>query len=707
MRYLLVSIACILIALALTLPASAAQSPTALLGPQGALFEQALAQAGLTQDDMRFDLGDRSFWGGDKYRLPFFDTLQSDPWKISPYTRKLSDMLVSQANDPATVLISAQSRLNVGIRLGLTGDPLEPYQKRVTELGESSLAVALKELQSYGEGTTQYTEHLAEFEDYKRLPAGLRDAAALIILVLPDALEMRRLGLMEPIARLGLKPNEVYNPVIQSTLGDEQNDDVGGDAESTLLIEDLLDEVNFQLLNTGGTLLALATKRASEQLEVIPLDGSAEEKSPLSFETVFGAVYVGEEFSGFSDSHCLLSINLRGDSHYRSHSYSIDRYPVSILIDGGGNDTYSSAIYEELGPYKDPVEFASGVFSYGFLFDLAGDDQYNCDHGALGFGLFGVGLLYDAAGNDTYTSTTTSQGCGIYGTGILIDGGGNDQYHTYQYGQGYGFTKGVGLLLDAGGDDVYDANDTDIRFGGPQTALHNTSMSQGMGNGRRGDYLDGHSWAGGVGMLVDGGGSDRYSCGLFGQGCSYWYGTGMLVDKGDAADSYRGIWYVQGSGAHFGLSVLQDDGGDDIYWASHNMAQGAGHDWTLSWFEDSGGNDDYTAPNLSLGGGNANGIGIFWDKAGNDVYRSQGVTLGAAGGVSSPSLREFMLNLGVFVDGGGRDTYLEITKRDPENAAAPIETRPWDFADDGKAWTRPGQSTPPMQREYGVGVDAP
>jgi hypothetical protein len=163
---------------------------------------------------------------------------------------------------------------------------------------------------------------------------------------------------------------------------------------------------------------------------------------------------------------------------------------------------------------------------------------------------------------------------------------------------------------------------------------------------------------------------------------------------------------VQGSGAHFGLSVLQDEGGDDSYWASHNMAQGAGHDWTLSWFEDSAGNDIHTAPNLSLGGANANGIGIFWDKAGNDTYRSQGCTLGCAGGVGVPSLREYMLNLGLFVDGGGNDTYLEITKFDPENPTVAIESRPWGFAGNGKAWIRPGMTVPPIQQEYGVGIDA-
>lgn len=695
----------LLVALAIALSASARQAPTAALGPQGALFEQALAQAGLTPDDMRFDMGDRSFWGGDKYRLPFFDTFQADPWKLSPYARKLSELMLSQAGDPATLLVSAQSRLNTGIRMGLTGDPLTSYQARITNLGADSLAVALAELDQSvgisGAKTETYKLRDGSSAGYDALPPVVRDNAALVLFAMRDALAYRDEALTQPILALGHDPQSVFTQVVAATLGDEQNDDVHGQLSTTLLIERLLDTVDFQLLNTGSTLLALAAQRAAQNLK------AEADKQPFpdmvwAAETKLGWVFITSRDRLRHDvERPLLNLALRGDDFNPDALGATDDYlhGASVSIDLSGNDTYGSA--EERGRSA-----AAGIFGYGLMLDLAGDDTYYSTHMSQGFGLFGTGLLYDAAGDDSYTSITNAQGCGIYGTGVLVDAGGNDQYHSYQYSQGYGFTKGVGLLLDAGGDDSYDANDTDIRFGGPQTALHNTSMSQGMGNGRRGDYLDGHSWAGGVGMLLDGGGTDSYSCGTFGQGCSYWYGTGMLVDKGDGADSYRGIWYVQGSGAHFGLSVLQDEGGNDKYWASHNMAQGAGHDWTLSWFEDSAGDDDYTAPNLSLGGANANGIGVFWDKAGNDVYRSLGCTLGCAGGVGVPSLREFMLNIGVFVDGGGRDTYLEITKRDQENPALELETQPWDFAGDGKAWTRAGMTTPAIQQEYGVGVDA-
>lgn len=685
-----------LLACALAASSASYHSP-AELGPQGALFTQALAQVGLTPEQFHFDSEDRGFFGGDKYRLPFFDALTNTPWKLSPYCRTLTDMLLAKAGEPQTVLTIAQSRLNQGIRLGLVGDELEKYQKRVDELGEDNLAVALAELDTAA-GVMGAKPEKYKAEGYAETPAAVRDSAALIVFAMRDALVYRQQALDKPIKAMGLDPQRVYTEVLSSTMADEQNDDIGGAIENTLLIEKLLEKVDFNLLNTGATLLTLAAQRVSAKLA----EAAAAEHPDFTYiqETSLGwLALTSREKLRLDVPYSLLNIALRGSDTYMDDVAAPKDYahPLAVSIDCLGDDIYGQPD-DTLRPQ------AAGVFGYGILMDLAGNDTYTSKYGAQGFGLFGTGLLYDAAGNDTYSAEVAAQGCGIYGSGVLMDGGGDDTYESYQYSQGYGFTRGVGLLLEGGGDDKYSANDADIRFSGPQTAEHNTSMSQGVGNGRRGDYLDGHSWAGGVGMLVDGGGDDAYSCGVFGQACAYWYGTGILADKG-GSDSYSGVWYVQGSGAHFGLSLLQDDGGDDVYKATMNMAQGAGHDFSLGWLEDSTGNDSYTAPNLSLGGANANGIGVLWDKAGDDRYRSKGVTLGCAGGVTLPSVRAYMLNLGVFIDGGGTDTYEETV--DALQGATEPTYKAWDFAGNSKAWTRPGQSGAGLAHEYGTGVDAP
>jgi hypothetical protein len=76
---------------------------------------------------------------------------------------------------------------------------------------------------------------------------------------------------------------------------------------------------------------------------------------------------------------------------------------------------------------------------------------------------------------------------------------------------------------------------------------------------------------------------------------------------------------------------------------------------------DRAGGDEYKAPNLSLGAGNANGIGFFLDLAGTDRYESSGITLGKAAEAPKGTLRERALCLGVFMDLGGVDIYPQST----------------------------------------------
>src|SRR5690606_23337424 len=90
-----------------------------------------------------------------------------------------------------------------------------------------------------------------------------------------------------------------------------------------------------------------------------------------------------------------------------------------------------------------------GIFGYGMLLDLAGDDVYRAHEFGQGCGIFGTGILRDAAGNDSYLGTGHLQGCGWFGSGVLIDNAGDDGYSLYQFGQGYGGTLGVGVLVDS------------------------------------------------------------------------------------------------------------------------------------------------------------------------------------------------------------------------------------------------------------------
>jgi hypothetical protein len=295
------------------------------------------------------------------------------------------------------------------------------------------------------------------------------------------------------------------------------------------------------------------------------------------------------------------------------------------------------------------------------------------------------------AGNDAYDGYAFVQGAGLAGIGALIDREGRDQYACFYEAQGFGAVKGFGLLLDALGDETYTAHPTPIEFPSPQTAERNVSMAQGAGYGRRADYSDGRSWAGGVGMLIDVQGNDRYTCGVFGQGVGYWGGVGMLIDlQGD--DVREGTWYVQGAAAHFAIGYLEDRLGNDRTLAAMNMAIGAGHDFSIGYYIDFAGNDEYNAPSLALGGANANGIGIFVDLAGDDLYqaRSKDANFGRANPIGRGTLRERGFALGLFLDAGGNDSY-------PPGV---------EFAGNGRNWIIWAvQNERPAESQLGLGSD--
>jgi hypothetical protein len=349
---------------------------------------------------------------------------------------------------------------------------------------------------------------------------------------------------------------------------------------------------------------------------------------------------------------------------------------VSIVIDFEGDDDYGG----EIGP-------GTGIAGYGIVVDLSGNDSYRAARMGVGTGIFGAGMILDREGNDEYTTDLYGEGAGLFGTGVVSDLSGDDRYTGFQGCQGFGFVKGCGLLVDREGNDTYVARDDTVKYASSQTKEHNVSLSQGAGFGVRADFTDGHSLAGGVGMLVDGNGDDRYSCGVFGQGCGYWYGLGFLVDY-EGNDAYDGIWYVQGAGAHFAVGVLMDSTGSDTFRATMNMAQGAGHDFTLGVLCDYEGSDHHDVPNLSLGSGNANGMGLFIDHSGDDEYMTRGgITLGRASTDSRGGLRDYMRTIGVFIDGGGRDRY-----------SAPIGSN-------NDIWVQEPPLEPRLRFEWCIGID--
>ncbi|MFH1892607.1 MAG: hypothetical protein ABIK83_08000 [Candidatus Zixiibacteriota bacterium] len=641
------------------------------LSDRSSPIDIALNQVGLTRETLTFDYGDMSNYGGDKFVLPLFYTLHSDFFKIERYTNDFKQSVKSNADNLQNLVSFASRRLDEGVRRGLIGDPLDsifpllnhpdPLYNSVMELYTRSMALPWP------------VDHEQLKTQAQSIPVELQRVAALIIYASIDTLEYHRRAFEKAASEFDL--HDMYSRAQKILASDQDIVDFS--------LEPFAEKVDFKYLYTHAQDIAHAVDIAVDSLAALSFNTNFS----LRWDTPLGMIAIGGRGKDiYPAGDYFLIIDVGGNDRYEGGGAngSVDNW-MSILIDLDGNDVYESK-------NDDSPAFGAGVMGYAFLVDMNGNDTYIGRNMTGGIGLFGVGALLDMHGTDKYDGFICAQGCGQFGIGILSDLEGKDSYHAYLLAQGFGFTKGMGILVDMTGDDDYYADTLDIQFPASQSKDYNSNLAQGVGFGKRADYIDGHSWAGGIGMLVDAEGNDTYSAGLFAQGCAYWYAIGILADDtGD--DIYNGVWYVQGSGAHFGLGILIDSSGNDHYTATMNMAQGAGHDFTLGTLIDCGGDDIHDAPNLSLGGGNANGIGIYWDKSGDDTYRvSASTTLGRSNIASRGGLRDHIFNLGLFLDTGGNDTY-------------PTDEK-FSFARNNAVWTQHGTNTEqPLEVEKGVGYD--
>lgn len=158
----------------------------------------------------------------------------------------------------------------------------------------------------------------------------------------------------------------------------------------------------------------------------------------------------------------------------------------------------------------------------------------------------------------------------------------------------------------------------------------------------------GTRWAGGLGLLVDGGGDDRYGALRFAQGAGMAGGLGVLSDHG-GRDEYAAAAYAMGAGRGLGVGVLLEGGGDDVYRGGRGCV-GAGEDLGLGMLVDGAGDDRYLVEGSSSASGAVSlrqGAGWLLDGAGSDAYPSG--MLRVDPGVSEP-WRAPVPGVCVFVD---------------------------------------------------------
>ncbi|MHB1261528.1 MAG: hypothetical protein ACYC2H_07410 [Thermoplasmatota archaeon] len=252
-------------------------------------------------------------------------------------------------------------------------------------------------------------------------------------------------------------------------------------------------------------------------------------------------------------------------------------------------------------------------------------------------------LIVDSGGDDTYTNSAG----GANPTGLIVPGpnpaggnglaisvvadlGGNDDY-TYSGEvsvlQGSGSVGGLGILVDTDGDDRYFAD------------FERTTVGPALVAGVGTYYIDGGAQGtgyAGLGLLLDAWGDDVY-------------------DQRISSSQGRCIWgFSQGFGGAGGLGISSDLWGDDAWLSSGTGLTGGNDCWGV------GTTNDAFQGMYPQGVGIYAGVGIMTDNGlGRDVYLdynnattvdyyAQG--FGAFGG------------LGILVEDGGDDVYVAYEK---------------------------------------------
>ncbi len=663
--------------------------------PKGDALDEALALAGLKREDLGWR--PRGYWSGYPadipYKLRHFDDLMAEPLATVSFARTAAAIASEQLSEKALARVPEKSdgalyKAVWGLGIDRKFGAFRSYSANLTAPRTSLVDALLAVHQAAGRPTrfvtfgdeSPYPRYRKDLEEKVAvIPVAAREILGQLVLNLIDAHNWveRAFRNVRPEARLALQQRQ--------DLGFELTDALDYSPE----LDDVARNMDEASLWYGGLKVVAALDDARHAL------GDVKDVPAFIFDwkTPFGWVRIRGTGNDVVDgTESFLIVDFGGDDRYTGPvAATSPGVSVSALLDLGGNDTYVGT---------DAPCQGAGLCGVGVLMDCAGDDRYEAVQCAQGFGQVGLGVLVDLAGNDHYESRFSSQGAGIQGIGLLLDASGNDTYRIQSDGQGFGGAGGVGVLADRSGNDTYEAVRDPAVTGRP--SYHSqlkvaVSNAQGVGLGRRGDGGDGHSWAGGLGMLIDIEGDDVYRAGNWSMGTGYWFGTGILYDGG-GNDEYHGVCWSQGSAAHFAIGALIDEGGND----KHLVEEGGynslafAHDFSVALHVDLGGDDLYETPSGGFGYSINRSVAILVDVGGNDTYRlPKGMRPGTA--VFDERFRKRgsstywadATSVGLFLDVGGHDTYTS------------------EGVGDDTTWLDPKDSPNLLVRNFSIGVDRP
>jgi len=271
---------------------------------------------------------------------------------------------------------------------------------------------------------------------------------------------------------------------------------------------------------------------------------------------------------------------------------------VHLCVDFGGANRYTG-------------RYGAGIGYTGLLLDFGNGTRADAGDATLGAGILGVGIARFDGAQNVLRAGSVSLGCGLAGVGILkferatsiegraltlgtglagmglvVAGKESDRLRCAYRGLGVGLPLGIGWVVNPGGDDAY--------FGTSSQSLKGASgkvRSDAIGFAS-GISRVGSPFAGGIGLLTDLAGDDKY-------------------ESGD-----RSISYAEFGGA----TSIFDESGDDNYQAGESAIVTANEE-ASAYLHDLGGSDLYLAPsgNSIVSAGESSNA-ILFDRAGDDRY---------------------------------------------------------------------------------------
>ena len=593
--------------------------------------------------------------------LPLYQVIERHPLD-APYRAGLVERAVRASVDDGHALVQLGFNLG-GVQLYRPASTLDELAQQLQQAPDPVSTALTKIAEAAGVGAPMTV-------DTSGLPVALRDEIAILLASIARAERYRQRALLHLPAALSAET--LTRQAIDGQLRELETPD----------FRSAVTQVEYPALAAGMLDLVAATERMVRFLRTTP------HLPPVNWQadTPLGRVVIdtadGDHHHPLDGS--LLVIDAGGNDHY--HATAATTTGISVLIDLAGDDCYQGA--------------AGALMGYSIVWDVSGNDRHTaCEPHtdlprlAQAAALFGAALLVDEEGDDIYHATSHAQAWSLAGTALLIDHSGQDSYHALTFAQGSANTHGTALLLDSEGNDHYTLAAAPLKHPSSQLPDRNLSMGQGAGMGIRAVFTDGRSLPGGLGMLIDLAGNDRYHAQVFAQGAGYYQGIGLLIDGG-GRDDYHAAWYGMGAAAHQGVGMLIDRASDnDRYEASHSTSMAAAHDRSAAFLIDEGGDDQYLLGHLGLGTAHDNGLAVFADLAGADRYELTASACLAFGGShlnSSNDLRASLPNIGLFLDLGGTDHY-------PPHCAYPGNNQQWQWS---RAETAGGHPA-----GYGGGLD--